>query len=102
MDLDSEELEATRNKSADEMFKELGYKITEILKLEENEYFCGIQFEKEEIITKKYIEFYYYHKSIVIYSEMKINGEIKKTNSAIIDIKELQAINKKCEELGWL
>lgn len=86
---------------ADEMFEELGYKITEIVEPEENKYFCGIQFEKEEEVIKRYIEFYYYHKQIVLYGEKKANGETQKTKNTIIDIKELQAINEKVKELGW-
>lgn len=78
MELDEQELEATRNrnKSADELLKELGYK-------------------KKEIINK------------IIYEDGKCRIIID-NDFEIIDIidhyitkTELQAIKKKVEELGW-
>ena len=74
---------------AKEMFEELGYKekkdksktITYILK---NRYFYYIVFK----INKKSV-----YKSKVVYG---------KDITSSITIKELQAINQKCKELGWL
>lgn len=87
---------------ADEMFEKLGYTITEEV-ISSERYTDGIQFMKQEgICLKKYIEFYYYHKQICIYAEQDIDGTIKRWESVIIDAKEIQAINQKCRELGWL
>ena len=51
MDLDSEELEATRNKSADKMFEDLGYELIteEDFKVQSNEFITKIHKLKEEI-----------------------------------------------------
>lgn len=104
MDLDKKELEATRKmgKTADEMFEELGYMISEEIDKRKDKYSCGIQFKKENNITVKYIEFYYYHKQICIFEEQYIRDEIVRHKCNILDMQELQAINKKCEELNWL
>lgn len=68
-------------KTADEMFKELGYKKTKA-----NEYWIVYKnFRKD-------IDFNLKHKTIEVESEMK---------SEKFDMQELQAINKKVEELGW-
>lgn len=104
-DLDDDELRATRilngvEKTADKMFEELGYEITEENN-SKNKYDNGIQFMKKERSVKKYIEFYYYHKQIVIYTDQYIYEKIKRWESTIINMQELKAINKKCEELGW-
>lgn len=67
--------------SADEMFEELGY-----VKTKANDYW---------IIYKNFrkdIDFNLKHKTIEVGAEMK---------SEEVDIEELQAINKKVEELGW-
>lgn len=82
MELDNEELEATRKreKSADEMFEELGYKkivgeTTEVYTLSR---------------TNKNIAFSKLINRIRIYGKYDF-----------VDMQELQAINKKVEELGW-
>ena len=77
-DLDKEELEATRNmqKTADEMFEELGY-----IKETDDEDFIGY-----------------------VYGKIAI-GFIKETKEIVVvraNMQELKAINKKCEELNWL
>ena len=70
-----------KEKTADEMFLELGY-----VKTKANEYW---------IIYKNFrkdIDFNLKHKTIEVGAEME---------SEEFDLQELQAINKKVEELGW-
>lgn len=90
-DLDQEELIATRRlnglednlyKSADEMFEELGYK--EEVKYREKVYekddkIITFDLEKKNIICNNFYDGY-----------------------ESINMQELQAINKKVEELGWI
>lgn len=90
-DLDKEELIATRRlnglednlyKSADEMFEELGYK--EEVKYREKVYekddkIITFNLEKKNIICNNFYDGY-----------------------ESINMQELQAINKKVEELGWI
>lgn len=76
-------------KTAKEMFEELGYKI----------YFESsvmITYEKKSNSKKssKYIQFYFEDKKFYIGSEGKF--------AQGFTFKELQAINKQVEELGWL
>ncbi len=68
---------------ADEMFEELGYK-----KEEHNYHACG-----------KVIE---YHNEINSPFDFMIDRKEIKIWEITIGIKELQAINEKCKELGWL
>ena len=71
-----------QEKTADEMFEELGYvktKITEYWIIYKN--------------FKKAINFNLKHKTIEVEAEMK---------SEEFDIQELQVINKKVEELKWM
>ena len=82
MELDDEELKATKNreKTADEMFEELGF-----VKFEDEiniKYFCGGH------------EIWFYKRIKEIESCCGIGSEY-------INLQELQAINKKVEELGW-
>lgn len=99
MDLDDEELEATRRLNgtkrltADEMFEELGY---------------------EKMIEHKFIEPEYGETTELILYRDDIQGldiefwndkSISKTcnyDISYITMQELQAINKKVKELGWL
>lgn len=89
MDLDNEELEATKNreKIADEMFEKLGY---EILFKDKN----IIQYELEGKYMDNEIRFDLKGKTVL--------KEYSTGESQEISIQELQAINKKCEELGWI
>ena len=104
-DLDNEEIEATREmnainkiiapeeKTADEMFKELGYekefdydhsyfKVITPFKCNKDICFC----EEDIIITEtNYDKF----------------GDLQQ-NVIYLNAKIIQAINKKCKELGWL
>lgn len=71
-----------KEKTADELFEELGY-----IRTRANEYWIIYRnFRKD-------IDFNLKHKTIEVESEMK---------SENFDIQELQAINKKVLELGWL
>ena len=99
MDLDDEELKATRilnradRKTADEMFKKLGYE-----KQENERYIFYYQYNGAK-------EKFGYEFTKPMYEEQ---GEVypvcySETDEAIsVTMQELQAINKKCEELGWI
>lgn len=90
-DLDNEEIEATREmkalnriivpeeKTADEMFEELGYS-----KIQN----APLAYQKATIR----IEFCNYNKTFIKWD----------FGSARITVNELQAINQKCKELGWI
>ncbi len=68
-------------KTADEMFEELGYK-----KQQDNK-------DILELIDKNIAN------KIVFYKNLK---EVAKLYTFEISMQELQAINKKCEEWGWI
>lgn len=91
MDLDDEELKATRKangvdkKTADEMFDELGYKKT-FTEVDNIKYYKDDDNVIYFVITHRT-----FHKT----------GEYDGMCDSIT-IQELQAINKKCEELGWI
>ena len=69
---------------ADEMFKKLGY-------LKESDYYYH---SKETEVKKKHIKFYVNTKEVIVESKLNFSYEIT--------MQELQAINEKCKELGWL
>ena len=73
--------------TADEMFEKLGYK-----KIIENN--VKINYEKEGQFWDKEIVFGLIDK--IVYTELG-TGE-----SANMNMQELQAINQKCKELGWI
>lgn len=75
------------NKTADEMFEELGYETSEKLK-------NGIVYLKEE--EDEDIEI-----SFIDYDDYGKTVEVDKFSN-LITMQELQAINKKVEELGWI
>lgn len=71
--------------SADEMFEELGYK-----KVQDDKYWVDYKKRNENIsfnLTNKFIE------ATRLYREEYLDKRL--------NIQELQAINKKVEELGW-
>ena len=80
-------MEEIKEKTADEMFEELGYMIDE----NENEYFIEYRKQKEncckfikfDLIDKAFTSFYY----------------IIPDRQSYLTMQELQAINKKCKEL---
>lgn len=78
--------------SADEMFEKLGYKIAT----------SKFYTQEECIIYKKseaYIYFSLTNKCVGAFGE-KMRYEFNKM--VLIEMQELQAINKKCKELGWI
>ena len=86
-----------KEKTADEMFEELGYKKKE----QKNEYVRYISYYQRNGANEEFgIEF-----SKSIYEEQ---GEIycvchaEKEEAIYINMQELQAINKKVEELEWI
>lgn len=74
-------------KTADEIFEELGYKI--LFKDKDI-----IQYEFEGVYTDNEIKFDLKGKTIL--------KEYSTGESQEITIQELQAINQKCKELGWI
>lgn len=79
---DEEELKATKNreKTADEMFEELGY---------------------EKFEDKTNIKYFYGNQEIWFYKWLREIEKCCGLGSEFINMQELQAINKKVEELGW-
>lgn len=77
------------SKSAKEMFEELGWR----------EYFRSsvmVTYEKKSRSgkSKKYIQFFFHNKEFYVGSEAIFNQPFT--------MKDLQAINQQCKELGWL
>lgn len=103
-------------KTADEMFEKLGYEKfdnhPEGEKTEPNKWTTQdcrvIEYEQEETIKgifyTLFIRFHIEGKVIEIGASEKREGykEMSKYRNPILNIEELQAINKKCKELGWL
>ena len=77
-------MEDIKEKTADEMFEELGYE-------KESDYYYH---SNEMAIKKKHIKFYKNVKEVIVESKLCFSYEI--------NMQELQAINKKCKELGWI
>lgn len=75
---------------ADKLFEELGYK-----KKNKGIYVEYIKVEKE--IEEEYVISFMLK---TVMATLYKNGYIKKPLA--LNIQELQAINKKCEELGWI
>lgn len=78
-------------KTADEMFEELGYKRVDTYTINDGE--PTVTYEKENY----YIIFELTTKYVGATSSQYCYGDY-----ASVDMEELKAINKKCEELGWL
>lgn len=84
MGVDKEELEATRKlreKTADKMFEELGFELYE---------------------NKRRIEYFKDNREIIFYKTKETFISSCGIGCIDINMQELKAINKKCEELGWL
>ena len=77
---------------ADEMFEELGYKQNNV-KVTDGDIILTV-YEKEQQLGKKH-----FNKTI---NFNIIDGYLSFKNLLILDKKELQAINEKVKELGWL
>lgn len=76
--------------NADEMFEELGYK-----KKQKGQY---LEYVKVDNSVREEYVISFMMKTIM--ATLYSNGYLKKPLA--LEIKELQAINKKCKELGWL
>ena len=85
-----------KEKTADDMFEELGYSILDGI---ENFYTNVLIAGKKQ----KDISFDDVAKDFITISLTKYNeyGNLE-TNQIVLSVKELQAINKKCQELGWI
>lgn len=79
-------MQEIKEKTADEMFEELGYKV-----------------KRSNLPAMFYCE--YYNKrteDIIQFWNDKTISKYNEDESDYITMQELQAINKKCQELGWL
>ena len=86
MNCDEEEIKATKEKSADEMFSELGYRKIDKFDKDYNKDF--IRYEKN---------------NNCILFKLENNKACKLGNNRnYFNMQELKAINKKCEELKWI
>lgn len=81
--------------TAKEMFEKLGYRTLGTLKPDDD--YIIIAYEKEVYEEKEYI-YFYGAEEVRVYLEDK-RGRIY---PPIVELAELQAINKQIEELGWL
>ena len=80
-------LEKSTTKNADKMFEELGYK-----NIQMNVINLLFEYAKEDLQER-----------ISFYASEEVAKTFKyKNNSSQITMQELKAINKKCEELGWI
>ena len=109
-------MEDIKEKTADEMFKELRYEKydnhPEEEKAEPNKWVtqdCRVIEYKQEGIIKGmfytlFIRFHIVGKVIEIGASERREGyrEMGRYRNPIFNMKELQAINKKCKELGWI
>ena len=78
-------MESIKEETTDEMFRKIGYE--KKIDIVENDYLITTEYKKEdkyEIIFK------------IITKEVVLGG------FRGIELEELQAINKKCQELGWI
>ena len=82
-------------KTAKEMFENLGYKQLGSFKPNHNKYII-IAWSKEQY-EDRFTVYFYDNKAVRVIMETK-RGEIY---PPIIELEELQAINKQVEELGW-
>lgn len=79
-----------KEKKADEMFEELGYEKI-------NDYEYGIIYEKGTSIRNR-IVFKRANKTVYC---ILIDEDYEWNDAMEIDMQELKAINKKCQEMGW-
>ena len=100
MDLDNEELEATRRlnglakTTADKMFEEIGYRL---LPKDPNKKGILLHYIRDCKLSANESE------HILFYYDKTFEGFYTYCASRkAFNIHELQAINKKCKELGWL
>lgn len=77
---------------ADEMFEKLGYK---------KEYEAEVEEVSGEEMRIKYSnEFYNYY--IQFWNDKTVNKKVDFDEIGYLNMQELQAINLKCKELGWV
>ena len=79
---------------AKEIFEKLNYK----LKKQDDE--C-ILYKKEDTFQVKGVNFILSFESVICNSEVKV-GNMMMPADNMLSMQELKAINKQCEELGWL
>ena len=79
----------TKKKTAEQMFNDLGY--------EKRVFDDFIMYEKGDYTRLKIIEFHLRTEIVHSYIEYAVGNAIKN-----LDVDELKAINKQCEELNWL
>lgn len=84
-------MEDIKEKTADEMFEELGYK-----KKFEDEYEIKYTYYNSALGENFYFILFFAKKSKIIFHKDPLS------NCIGIEINLLQAINKKCKELNWL
>lgn len=98
--------------NAKEQFERLGY-VQTIHQFEDETYqSCnGIQYVKQDpesemqrigMVSTKSIEFYFMHKEVVISTHYKHrNGNESYSDSSVLSLEELKAVQKQMEELMW-
>ena len=74
-----------KEKTADELFEELGYEVSN------SEFVEELNTTTNTIVDNGYIKIIFYNNKT-----MSIDAD------DILNMQELQAINKKCQELGWI
>lgn len=74
-----------KGKTADKMFEELGYEVSN------SEFVEELNTTTNTIVDNGYIKIIFYNNKT-----MSIDAD------DILNMQELQAINKKCQELGWI
>ncbi|GKS12927.1 hypothetical protein YDYSY3_39270 [Paenibacillus chitinolyticus] len=95
--------------TAKEAFEKIGYK--QIIYNENELIFKGIQYIKKDddsemervgMLCTKYIEFYFTHKEIAIYTTHEHrNGNISKSSVEILNLEEYNAVKIQIDELEW-
>ncbi len=84
---------------ADKMFEKLGYKVSNIMFTGEFTQLARCKKRTRQWREDGYIEIgFNYDKTV----DVCFSGEISDNLPAFLDMQELQAINEKCKELGWL
>ena len=80
-------------KTADELFKELGYEI-------EDKSFSSILYEKNISLSER-VYIYFRLKEKLVQAEY-VDDDYEMRGASYLNMQELKAINEKCKELGWL
>lgn len=78
---------------ADELFAELGYEI-------EDKSFSSILYEKNISLSER-VYIYFRLKEKLVQAEY-VDDDYEMRGASYLNMQELQAINKKCKEMGWL